>query len=675
MMLRYFVFVLIFVSIIQASTSDMKLFAKNFFTKDGAIVANGDINFSNKSYKILADKVNYDNNMTNLEFFGNVKIFDKSEDLSLSATYIKTILQKDYIYFEDFMLINKKQKIWLKSKCSHKEAYIFSLKNTIISACEDKENPFWKIEFSDGGYDYQKESLSLTNVVFYIKSFPIAFSPYLTLQLGSTPKSGLLIPSLSLFGDQAYMQPIFFSIKKNIDFQTTPYIRLNNGIGAYNTLRFMSSSHSQGRLTFGLFNKFQNSKYQQNDFYGYEFDYKNTISDTQEKQEIFATSIKNFNDIAYINFKTLNTLDLKVDTLFNSRMIYVYQNNDWVVSTQIKDVKDIKTKLSIQLLPILSINKTKNYIFDNLLYKFDYKLRYLNKNISESLNPLYQEMSIPVEYYVSLFDDYVDIKIKDEIQITNQEFYRKSSLQNSATAFQNNISFSLSSKLAKVYDKYIHSMDMYLSFNKLTYRYVNEPYVLPEPQEDKISINVNQYIINNENTVFSHRLRQDIYKNNKTLLFDDIRDINSYLEYEHDNFSIYNKSNYSIVKNKLSYSSTNISFHKGKTKMNVSYLYENNKNYNGITNSKYFGTYFDMKVSKNLNVGFDISFDINIQEYKKAVVQLEYDKGCWGYILKFGKNDIPNANNIQRSDLENNNILYFQIKFNPIGGLSHNYHF
>ena len=660
---------------VQDKTSQrIQIQAQNIFSENNKTTAFGNLLFRGYDYNVTADKVEFENNMSSIEFFENIRIVNKAEangSIELTGEYLKIIVQDNEFALKNFHFQDEQNDIYIKTECATKKAAIFELNNTIYSSCTDIDNAFWSIQFSEGKYDSINQTFVLKNAKFYIKKMPVLYLPFITLQGGKKQKSGFLAPKLSIFGEQAYMQSIFFVLRENIDVDITPYVRSKSGYGLYSYLRFMDSNSSQGQIKLGYFQNFENSTIIREPFYGYNFDYINKFVDQENKQVFFKTSLQNYNNLAYLQFQKINNLDLIINETTDSTINYVYQQNDWQFNTSVKNRKNNNSGKEVEILPLFEATKAKSFLSKNISYDVSYKLQNERRLAEESLSPVYQEALLPVYYRSSFFGDYLSLDVKNEIKYIRQDFFRRrdgqTQLATQSDSLQDYLQVGVSSNLVKFYQNIFHNIDMSVYSKNLIKTIANEAYTIPEGDKDKIGISVEQYFLNNGDNLLSHSYEQEIIKNDEGE-FDNLGLITNYFQYQTKVIQFYNKNSYSLPESKILYSSTSVGIKANVFNLSFSHLQEDKKE----EQVSYYTAGMEGLFASKVKLGFDVEFDAFSKETKKWISSVQILHDCWNYKLKFGENHTPQ---IASSGEAGNSVVYFELNFVPIGGVSHSYYF
>ena len=671
--------------------------ANTIIYKEGISTAQGSVSFQGYGYSIKAHKVIYDHQSTQLEFFGSVQVQQdgSSENNYLVSDYIKAHISDDYLFIKPFLLRNTRynnsgesnstQKLWIQSTCADKQGYEYNLTDGAFSSCEDNQDPFWRIGFSQAQYNAKAENIYLENALFYIKDMPIAYLPFFSLYTGSEQKSGLLTPKISFSKSQVSVaQPIFFVPKPHIDIQITPQMRTQEGIGVYGTTRFIDSNHSQGSLTAGYFDR-QDSN---STAYGIEFDYYNKFIDDTDEQNLFLSGIQYFNTPAYFSYKEIDTSVLEIDSISKSTLSYIHSYKDWFIGMHLKEFEQSKNGNKVQLLPLLQLHKTNSYlltdIIDNdtvannqllqwlnrLTYNIDYSVQYENRKTG-AIDTLSQQFTLPMVYHLSLFGDYFSLSIEETLKFTHKAYYRDSQKIDNNTYRQHLNTITLSSHLIKPYDNLLHNISIGANIKQLISG--QSP---SSNYKDSISITLDQYFFTGIDNALTHNLEQNIYKEEGGG-FSQLDDMTNYLKWESAIFNIYNKSTYSFKEGGLSYLSNSLEYDNDDTQWYLSQLIDSKKQKDDEPSQ--YVNYITMGLAQvifdDVKFSFDIEMDYEQKEVKKWLGVVEYIQDCWGYAVKFGRNTIPRFDGSKWQRADENHLIYFQMNFNPIGGFSQNYYF
>ena len=678
--LPFFILFWAFFALLHANTGEktsqrIQIQAQNILSENNKTTAFGNLLFRGYDYNVTARKVEFENNMSSIEFFDDIQIINKSDgngSVELTGEYLKITVLNNEFALKNFHFKDEENEVYIKTECATKRATIFELNNTIYSSCSDIDNAFWSIRFSEGEYDSVEQTFVLKDAKFYIQKMPVLYLPFVTLQGGKKQKSGFLTPKLSIFGEQAYMQPIFFVLRDNVDLEITPYVRSQSGYGLYSYLRFMDSNSSQGQIKLGYFQNFLDSTIIQEPVYGYNFDYINKLSNRENRQIFTRVSLQNYNHLAYLQFQKIDNLDLVISETTDSTLNYVHQQNDWQINAALKNRKNNNSGKEVQILPLLEITKAKSFLFKNISYDLSYKLQNERRTTEESLSPIYQEALLPFYYHSSFFGDYLSLDVKNEIKYIRQDFFRRrdgqTQLATQSDSVQDYLQVGVSSNLVKFYENIFHNIDMSVYSGSLVKTIANEAYTIPEGDKDKIGVSVEQYFLNDGDNLLSHSYQQEIIKNDEGA-FDNLGLITNYLQYQTKMVQFYNKSNYSLPESKILYSSTSVGIKADVLNLSLSHLQEENKD----EQVSYYTAGIEGLLASKVKLGLDVEFDAFSKETKKWISSVQVLKDCWNYKLKFGENKTPQLSANQ--ELGKNRVVYFELNFVPIGGVSNSYYF
>ncbi|HIP46716.1 MAG TPA: LPS-assembly protein LptD, partial [Campylobacterales bacterium] len=307
----------------EVLTKEFELLAGSIASVDNIIDAREDVMIYSKEYSFRADRARYDKASGDLELFGHVDIMLHGKVI----TYIEQTtfnLKSKTFKGENLFSYDTDSKIWFNSKSTESIEKEYILHNTTLSSCQ-RQDPDWKITFTKGIYNGDKEYISIYNPTFYAANVPLLYLPWFGFTTNKNRESGFLKPIIGFENSENlfFVQPYYIANEDNWDLELDPQIRLNRGVGLYSTFRFVDSNHSKGEVNLGVFRE-KEEYYDKNNLenrihFGLELRYENS--------SLLTSALKNPNyhdgllvDIAYLNDVDYINLDHKKDWA-NSKLV------------------------------------------------------------------------------------------------------------------------------------------------------------------------------------------------------------------------------------------------------------------------------------------------------------------------------------------------------------------
>ncbi len=141
-------------------------------------------------------------------------------------------------------------------------------------------------------------------------------------------------------------------------------------------------------------------------------------------------------------------------------------------------------------------------------------------------------------------------------------------------------------------------------------------------------------------------------------------DINSEFGYEGENLNLYSNLFYSLDKSEIHSLTTSLGYNQSNYDIMLTHFY----NYDFVVDQEktsFINTAFTHNYNKHnrwfANYDYDLEKSFNHQWH----VGWEHRQKCWGAKLSIGQERIPNLNSSFK-----NNMLYFELNLNPLGGIS-----
>ena len=682
----YISFLLIFCVNINAKTFTddkyLQIIAQDLEIKDNIVKANGNVVVYSLNYYITANRLIYNKDNSNLELFEDVNIVKNNKTISFSQ-YAFINIKNNINNFEPFLFLENSSKLWLNAATARQQNDSYELLESTLSSC-DCADPAWSIGFSDGDYNSTTQWINTYDTTLYIKQFPIFYTPYFGFPTDKTRRTGLLKATIGYSRQEGllYAQPIYFAPKLNYDLEYIPQIRNQRGYGHALKYRYADSLFSTLKFETSVFKEktsyqekmsLENSKH-----YGWNFEYKRSklISDENSQDGLVITSL-DMNDVDYINTKYDNDATDYTNKFLESKIKYFYNNNKYYTDIDLRYYNDISKKNNddvIQNMPTINFHKySQNILFDKLSYSADVK--FSNQTRKVGLNTKTFELHLPVSYNISLFDDYLNLTLSEQINFTNIKYSNSNKNFNNANLATNNHIFSIGTNLIKPYKDYIHSVKFDTVFtytNTLTedgdiYNISNEDEDLNIVTIDKgtqnlsLVFNQSMYDIATLKEIVNHQVKQAFVYNHITNSYEK-GDLENDLSYFYDYGSISNRLTYNYLLNEIIESSTTLKFKKDKYFLNIYNTFKKDKS---TLESKRSIIYdFGINWYKYYTMSYKSEHDLANNVSKKKEYIFNINKKCWEVDFKL-IDSIVATSTTDNSTLRQN-ILYIQFNFKQL---------
>ena len=638
------------------------------------------VNYDNKL--MSANSAVYDIKNRLLKLKGDVVLLDNSGK-KINAKELEINLENNHINFHHFFEIDTKG-IWIGAINAAKKENNITLENAIFSSCEVK-NPDWKITFSKAKYNTKSEELRLSDAKIYIKELPIFYMPYLYLPLSKTRRSGFLFPTFSYDKKEGfiYSQPYFWAIDKSQDLEIVPQIRTNRGYGIFTTYRFVDTKYSNGKIKLGYFKdksdftKEYELKY--NEHYGIELYYKNNqISKylaTQGFENKLYINSTYFNDTEYFNLQLDDTIKHHtIGSFYESRANIFIKNSYFLAGLYLKYFKDTtqaSNKETLQTLPKLQFHiPYTNIIYNNVAISADFSAT--NYTRDSGTKALKLKLSVPIEAHFSIFNNYLNINIIEELEATGYDFYNVPLSQKKYSSIVINTTMELASEFVSIFDNST-LVSMYSAtytksniLNEHWMKYSEIPdelkrnFVDDIPFESKITFRTHQYWQNNYFNI-DYLLEAHYYPSEGKF-----RDLNQEIDLKYKNWSFYSKIGYSFLHNQTTDIYNKFGYSTNKFGLFVSGLWK--KDYLSLETLQKelaFSGYYNY--SPNFKVNAKIAYNIKDKSLKQWRVGTFYKRKCWSIDFQLGQDIRPVIKNDGSRGSISNNYIKLQLKVLPFG--------
>ena len=680
-----FIFYLFLLTITLFSKQKVEIFAKNIIVENNTtLIAKDSVILLYNNDLIKADKATYNKSNSTLILEGRVEMLGKDKNrLSSNKLTINTVTKEVKI---DHIFLAGEDDLWIDASSAEKRKDIYKIKNSKISSC-NRLNPDWTIEFKKANYYSNREIITMEDAKVRFYDTTILYLPYLAFPTVHKRTTGLLYPRVKVTSRDGivYEQPLFYAPHENWDLELDPQVRLKRGAGAFFTARFVDSNHSNGYFRAGYFkNKHSYAKsnslndehkglelfYQSTDFLPknlYLKDYKNG----------FYLNTTYLNDREYLNLQKNSASSLVNSNLVESRLNSFLYNSDNYFGLYGRyniDISKENNNRTIQELPSLQYHRYLQTILDsNFLYSFDARLH--NFTRTKGSRATQAEIDLPITYYDSFFNDYLDVSLSENLYLNRVDFSNiNSKYEDYYYYYRNYHRLSISSDLTKEYDSFSHTIHPTLTYivpsrqkeTPLSYKYLadeKKELFVTYTQEEQLSFSLEQYFFDSSLDMnFMHSFGYSYYPKRLQSKGDIINE----LEYKKDNINIYNNLKYSWSDERIHSSTTSLIYNQNNYDIMLTHFYNNDFLFDGKKTSflqtKFIHHYQD-KNSWFLNFDYDLKQNYNHQWN----IGWSHKQKCWSSKISIGQEVVPNFTNSFR-----NTALYLELNLNPIGGIQQN---
>ena len=674
---------LILVSSLLLATEDIKsskyqIFAKSVEAEGDYIYALGDVVVYNENYVLSADRVVYNKKTKEIELFGNVHILGLDHKV-INSKYIKLNLENKSLVSSPFFFFDPETKVWIESfeATGSKKRYLTN--HAIVSSC-DVKHPDWKIVFKEGYLDKDSKMVTVKHATLYAGNVPIFYLPYFKFPTDKSRHSGLLRPSGGYEKEEGiyFREPLYIVLSKSSDLEIDPQIRTLRGKGIYLTYRFVDSLYSKGSIRAGTFRE----KY---DYYkkynlknkvhnGFEIDYESrklfSFKFGENARDALLVDVTYLNDIDYLNLQESNKKKI-FNKLVTSKINYFIEKDDDYFGVYAKyfiDTDKISNKDTLQILPSLQYHKSVQPIFmKNLLYSIDLKGK--NWYREEGVKVRQYEASAPLSLYFSLYDDYLNFSISENLYFTYVDYVNGNNFKN-GSYFSNYHKFSLSSDLLKKNESFIHNINLNLDFivpsaeNK---KGDFQDFIALNKERKSLNFKFSQYFYNlNGENFFLHRITQSYYFDDNLYKYGDLE---NEIRYRFLNSEIYNQIFYSYEKDKIRKSQTTFLWDGKDYYFKIMHNYENFKNKEA---SNYLIGKFNTKFPGRYNFFADIDYDMDNNFAKGWKIGWIFKKKCWNYKITYRESVTPSLTSEGTESITKRGI-FLTLNLVPLGGIHYEF--
>jgi LPS-assembly protein len=683
--MRYFVF-FIFFTLSLFSKEQIEVFAQEVVATKDFLEARGDVLILYNGDLLKSKRATYDKNSSLLILNGNVEMLGKKENRASSNELIINT-KSQTVEFQE-LLITTEQDLWIEAKKATRNREHYQIFNSKLSSC-NKSNPDWTIEFAEAHFRKDRQFISLKDARIRFFDTTIFYFPYLAFPTIDERTTGLLFPQFQISDLEGvvYEQPYFYAPSNNFDIEFNPQIRTSRGYGGHATARYVDSNHSSGLFRTGYFNNFTNYAQSNNlnkEHYGFELQYHST--DILPKSDFFDAydSGLYLNAIYLTDLEYLNLQKDSASSLINSNLIesrfntFIYDEERYLglYAKFYIDTSKQSNSGTLQELPTLHYHNYMKQVFtDKIFYSFDAKVHNYTRSIGSRA---YQtEFNLPITYYNSFFNDYLDFSLSENLYLSDVFFSNLGYNSERYRFYRNYHTVEFSSDLIKAYGENTHTFHPYIKYTRPTleseeptsYNELNDnqkELFVTQVEKEQLSMGVSQYYYNRKFEMnFFHRLAWIDYPNEEL----DEGDINNELSYRGEALTFYSNLFYSLDKDKIHSLTTSLSYNQSNYDIMLTHFYNNDFIVKNATTS-FINTSFVHNYNEHNQWFFNYDYDLKQDFNHQWDVGWTHRQKCWGSKVSFGQERIPNVERSFR-----NNKIYFELTLNPFGGIAQNQEF
>lgn len=645
------------------------------YAKDGVVVYYDDA-------VIKASKASFDKEKKLLILDGNIEMIGY-KGTKEHSNHIEIHTKSKEVSFDELFLMAEND-VWLYATEAHRKEGNYTLGPSMLSSC-DVVDPLWKLTFSSSLYDTNLHYMKVYDAKMYMWDIPLFYTPYLAFSTNRERSTGFLFPALgySKLEGFLYEQPFYWAINPSIDMEFNPQIRTKRSLGLYSTLRFVYSAYSEGKIRTGYFkdNETYAAKYQLPDdrHYGFEFNYESS-------RVIKPWLPKGFKDGLYINTTFLSDIDylnlqknalshFGLTPLQESRLNYFASNNNYYAGINAKyfiDTREENNDKTLQILPSIQLHRyLHQLIWKNLTYNVDFHLNNFERPKGTTLRQA--ELKIPLDFTLSLFDDYLNVALGEEFYYSKFIFDNGTFVHKDYSYFSTIHKIKLFTDLTKHYNGLVHVLQPSISYVKpgterespVNFKQLSqnqrELFAVGLP-EDAYKFSLSHYFYDEKMKLkFFQRLTQLYYQNRDFRL----SDFQNEMQYNFHKWSIYSNLTYAHEYGKIRQSSTRLSLTK------PTYSFTLGHTYNRVladaptaieANDIDFS--FSYTFSEKFQFEGGLTYSLNDKESQQWRIGGSYHRDCWNVAASVRQDITPRPTGFTKD-----NAFYIQFNFAPFGSI------
>lgn len=672
----------------EAPKEKFQILASTVNSKNDIVIAIGNVVIFSPTYYILANKVVYDKESQTFELFDDVVILQNNQLLAQS-NYAFFDINNEKLIQNPIFVLNTSSNVWISSEDLEQDKNIFMFNNSILSSC-DCTDPVWTIRFTSGEYDKEENWIDTYNTRLYIKDIPLFYTPYFGFSTDNARRTGLLPATVGYGSNEGfiYSQPIFIAPAEDYDIELIPEVRTSRGYGMYAYYRLVDSAYSKLEIKTGYFEE-QSSYFEKEDLknkkhFGYNIDYKRTklFSKSKETEDGLLLDINWLNDVEFRNIRRDGEPDEKK---IESKINYYFDSPKYYFGTYLRYYLDTSlesNESTFQQLPQVQAHKfSESLIWDKLLYSTDFKLT--NNYRVEGSNATRYELLVPLSYSFYMFDDFLNVTLKEEMTAIQQNYTNTSTKLENATFFENRHILSLSTDLLKQYDSVLHTVNLESVFIfPNTFGVKGDIYDINSTNSElsdfsvsetvrSVTFSLNQSLYDNEDLeqIINHKISQAIIYDE----FDDSRlgNMENELTINFLYGSIHNKLLYNHIDNELIESSSSFNFDYLDYYFKVSYYMSEDTPNSGKEDLESYKVDTGYNFLRDYKISYYENYNLQENLRNKQGIMFSINDKCWALNIKYEKEIDASSSTVARTIQQD--IVYFELILKPLGQINQSY--
>jgi hypothetical protein len=364
----------------------------------------------------------------------------------------------------------------------------------------------------------------------------------------------------------------------------------------------------------------------------------------------------------------------KIGSFYESRANFYIKNNYFLTGLYFKYFKDTtqpSNKTTLQTLPKFQYHIPYTNIFsENLAISTDFSAtNYTRESGSKALK---LKLSVPLEFNVALFNDFLNLNITEELTATGYDFYNTDIAQRKYSSTVLNTTVELSSDFVSIFDNATlismfsatYTKSKILSENWMKYNDIpkdlKDNFVDDVPFESKVTFRTHQYY-QSKNYNIDYLLEAHYYPDEGK-----IRDLTQELDLKYKNWSFYSKIGYSFLHKQTTDIYNKFGYSTSKFGLFVSGLWK--KDYLSLeTLQKEVGFSGYYNYSPDFKVNANVAYNVKDDHLKQWRVGTFYKRKCWSVDLQVGQDIRPIIKSDGSRGSISNNFVKVKLKVLPFG--------
>ncbi|PMH39855.1 LPS assembly protein LptD [Vibrio sp. 10N.286.49.B3] len=316
------------------------------------LIYSGNVNVTQGSKKVTADSVTYHQ-------VDNIAVAEGNVTFNDGQIATKSDKVTNNLAADEFSLENTEYK-FLCEQGRGNAAYIaktgkaiYELEDGSLTSCPEGDRS-WRMIAGHIEVDQDEEVATFHHAKLEVMDVPVFYTPYLTLPIGDSRKTGLLFPSIS-YGSSDGVEfeiPIYWNIAPNYDAEFNVHYMQQRGVKFDGDFRYLTDGYGKGEVKTEFL--VDDQKYtDQASRWGFQYEHSGIINQHWK----VSTDFSRVSDVDYFRDLDSNIGNREDGQLIQEGSI-AYRTNNWDMSLLVRDFQVLleDDALPYRIMPQIAFN-------------------------------------------------------------------------------------------------------------------------------------------------------------------------------------------------------------------------------------------------------------------------------------------------------------------------------